>query len=499
MYSIVWRLNYSGWLVSLLVISLISPFNLEDKTGILIVSFICIFLTIYVKEKINKDINQRIFFTTLVTYFVLAYVLKMSYILYFPEYISFSKYFREDVIIATIPDAFYIFISGYIGFLLAFLLVANKTKKEIFPKNNRFYGKKNENGNFRFFASLIVLLICLLIFKYYINYVRDLGAPGVRGQVFQIPMITGFFTLLVKTGIFTLANYFLFYSIYYNRLFLFILSVIFVLLYVTMETMLGWKSAILYQLFIFAWYYFHFFARSTNKIHQKSQIINKGSKNFIPFRISSFVKKSKISKKINRKNIYLVFVFLVILTLPLISLYNYIQVYRIALLNGYQWSEAIAFASQFESSNSEPFLVSFFNRINGIDLILVGTKFLEGIQFSVFANFTSEIGDALHYILFEGKDAVTAFGLTQFTGLYLSLGIIGVLIGILILTILLILIYQIVIDKIVKIPDVIVAIQPLLFIMFIKVFFSVGNLGLAFKEIFLCIAIFYLFEKINHF
>ncbi len=219
-----------------------------------------------------------------------------------------------------------------------------------------------------------------------------------------------------------------------------------------MDLVSGIKHSLVYEVFILLWYFIDL-----------KQILTPRQKNT------------------------LVFSFLITAMFLAIG-YKYINFYRFALLSGHDIVSAIDVVVSSSAAKEKSTTVEIYNRINGIDNLLVGVQTLDGISFSIAAVFDQQIVEAFKYVVFLGVDANTAFGLTQLATFYLVGGWFGVVFGMFLLGVIFMCGHWLLMNNLLKkYFGVQKAVAPLIALFFVKVLFAAGGLLLWSKEAFVVV------------
>jgi hypothetical protein len=182
-----------------------------------------------------------------------------------------------------------------------------------------------------------------------------------------------------------------------------------------------------------------------------------------------------------------------------INLYTLVSEYRNYILSGRTMSEAIDKAEDREKkSTSSLTLYPIYNRINGVDAYYAAVKLGRGKEFSLDSLLNDNVMDLILMKLYgyDKDKAVTAFGTTQFSVLYLVGGLPFLVFGCFVLGWAFRWITKCINDRILISHMTFYAYLPLLCILWIKMLSAGGMLSLYVKELILIVGCLYCVERV---
>jgi hypothetical protein len=109
----------------------------------------------------------------------------------------------------------------------------------------------------------------------------------------------------------------------------------------------------------------------------------------------------------------------------------------------------------------------------------------------IFALLGSELADEFKVVVFgsRAEDVMTAFGLTQFAAIYISTGLIGLILGSFLFSFISVQLYRVILTSKYLSPLLIKALTPILAIFFVKMMLAGGGLLLYVKEILVVVSL----------
>jgi hypothetical protein len=182
-----------------------------------------------------------------------------------------------------------------------------------------------------------------------------------------------------------------------------------------------------------------------------------------------------------------------------INLYTLISEYRNYIISGRTMSEAIEKAEDREKKSvSSMSLYPIYNRINGIDAYYAAIKLGRGKDFPLDSLLSDNVMDLIKEKLYgyDKDKAVTAFGTTQFSVLYLVGGIPFLAFGCFVLGWAFRCLAMFIKTRVFTTQATFNAYLPLLCILWIKVLSAGGMLSLYLKELILIVVCFSYVERV---
>jgi hypothetical protein len=182
-----------------------------------------------------------------------------------------------------------------------------------------------------------------------------------------------------------------------------------------------------------------------------------------------------------------------------INLYTLVSEYRNYIVSGRTMSEAIEKAENREKKNmSSMSLYPIYNRINGIDAYYAAMNLGRGKDFQLDSLLNDNVMDLIKEKLYgHDKDkAVTAFGTTQFSVLYLVGGIPFLAFGCFVLGWAFRWLAMCIKNRIFTSQATFYAYLPFLCILWVKVLSAGGMLSLYLKELILIVVCFWCVERV---
>lgn len=422
--------------------------------GVLLTSWLGTRLTIYHWVKSEQMSVLVIFMLGAVS---LGFALKLPYLINHPElsWVAQSLLNVTDVQSLAVP-MYALFSVGYASFLFGFWL----HPASIYNSGNGF-----TPASLIKIKGMFAVMMALFGLKVFAQSFFNIGLAGVRQMDLGIPYLTGIISLLTGPCIFMLVNITLFCALTLRKRSNIIIALLFVFMEVSLSLVAGYKHQLVFELAILLIYILIF-------------------KELIPVRV--------------RQKLIIIFT---LFGMILVVIYPYVNYYRYALLQNHGLYESVQIALINGNASEKTFILEFLNRINGLENFLVALFYLEGKVNGISFLFSTEISSAFKVFIYGDRapDALTAFGLTQFSALYLSMGIGGLIIGPFLFSFISVRLYNAVLTSKYLSPVIIKAFTPILAIFFVKVMLSGGGLLLFMKEFLVIVsgafAMSYLFVK----
>lgn len=309
-------------------------------------------------------------------YIWVAYPIKLILMIHDPmsSWVSY-EFFQARIVQNEISGAFYTVFPGIIALFVGFLTGRNNIPNEL--STDKYVLKHH------YFISIIV---CLMLFKIFVQTFWDIGLPGVRPQVLPIPFLTGLLDMLTRPVLFAIVNLYLYCVLRFRERRGLLIALSLLLINILLAVRVGWKSELVLQGVFVIYYVFDLYE-------------------YLPQKRRRFVAITSI-----------------LIMIATINLYTFVNDYRNNILSGQTMSEAIAKAeNKGEKSPTSFSLNPIFDRINGIGEYYAAIKLGAGRDFPLDSLLNDTVMDLIPEKLYgPDKDkAVTAFGTTQFSVLYL--------------------------------------------------------------------------------
>lgn len=439
----------------MLLVTVIGTFttdNALNESFILSVVFVLLAANNYIGFYVlRNDIAMSLIFALFCVYVWIAFPLKLILAVNDPMTLWVShSFFDPETVRKEIAGSFLSLMPGLFFFFLGLYYLGINIKRR-----RQFTAVKI---NHMIFIVVIVALMALRLFN---QVVLDIGVPGVIPKSLPIPYAVGILELLSRPVLMALVNLYFFYVIRLNDNKAMWLALIFLLSNIVLGLRVGYKSELVIQGLLLVYYVFE---------------------------------SSKYMSKANLKFIKLFTIFMLV---AMVVLYPLVNNYRSYLLSGKDFSEAVESAKIRTEKQQSSFALSFLNRINGIGAFYAATKLGEGGNYNINSLFNNEIMDLIKEKLYgaEKDKAVTAFGTTQFSVLYLIggglfLAVFSFMFGWFIRWS-----SSVLRLRIFKSDFTFQAYLPLLCILWVKLLSSGGNVSLYVKELVLVITCLYLLER----
>lgn len=401
---------------------------------------------------LHQNKSASLIFALLTTYIWVAYPVQLLMTLHNPQSAEFLlEFFRPGVIQNELLPAFYTVFPGIIA-LFAGLLIG----RNIIPNN---FSTSNYVLRHNFFISII---LCLIFLKVFIQTFWEIGLPGVSPQALPIPFLVGFLELLTRPTLFAIVNLYFYSVLRLKERKGILIAVSLLLINVLLALRVGYKTELALQGFLIAYYMLD--------VHD-------------------------LLSKTRRR---LISILTLLSIVSLITLYPLVSVYRNNLLSEKDFSEAIAETADASEKDTSSTLHSILDRINGIRVFYLAIKLGSNKDFSLISLFNQDVQELIKERLY-GRDkdnAITAYGTTQLSVLYLIGGVPFLVFGCLIMgwairwtstyTTNHIFLYSITFD----------AYLPFFCVLWVKILASGGLIPLYMKELALGIGCLFVIERI---
>lgn len=396
--------------------------------------------------------SASLIFALLSTYLWVAYPIKLILMIHDPMSSWVSQYFfQAQVVQNEITGAFYTVFPGIIALFVGFLTGRNNIPNEM--SRDKYVLRH------RYFISIIV---CLMLLKISSQILWDIGLPGVRPQALPIPFLTGLLDMLTRPVLFAIVNLYFYCVLGFRERRGLLIAVSLLLINILLAVRVGWKSELVLQGVFVIYYVFDLYE-------------------YLPKKRRRFVAITSI-----------------LLMIATINLYTFVNDYRNNILSGKTMSEAIAKAeNKGEKSHTSFSINPIFDRINGIGEYYAAIKLGAGRDFPLDSLLNDKVMDLILDKLYgSDKDkAVTAFGTTQFSVLYLIGGLPVLIFGCFIIGWSFRWI-SMCIRKYILSSIAFNAYLPMLCILWVKVLCSGGLIPLYMKELILVVSLLYFVERV---
>ena len=338
---------------------------------------------------LRQNKSASLIFVFLATYIWIAYPIQFLITLHDPQSSDFLlTFFRPEVIQKEIVAAFYTVFPGIIALFTGLLIGRNN-----FSSN---FSSSNYVLRHSFFIIIIVGLMLLKVFV----QAMGIGMPGITPEALPIPFLVGFLAWLTRSALFAIVNLY-FYSVLRfgdHKGLLIALSLLFINILIALRV--GWKTELVLQGLLMAYYILDTYDDMSTA---------------------------------RRRLIYLITLLSIV---GMLILYPLINVYRHQLSNEQDFSNTIARTGDaIEKTDTDSSLHSFLDRVNGIRAYYLAIKLGSGREFPLESLLNQNVPELVKERLY-GRDkdkAVTAFGTTQLSVLYLIGGVPFLILGCLII------------------------------------------------------------------
>jgi hypothetical protein len=386
-------------------------------------------------------------------YIWVAYPIKLILMIHDPMSSWVSYYFFQAKTVQNeISGAFYTVFPGIIALFLGFLAGRNNIPNEM--SRDKYVLRHH------YFISIIV---CLMLLKIFIQTFWDIGLPGVRPQApLPIPFLTGLLDMLTRPVLFAIVNVYFYCVLRFRERRGLLIAVSLLLINILLALRVGWKSELVLQGVLVIYYVFDLYE-------------------YLPKKRRRFVAITSI-----------------LIMIATINLYTFINDYRDNILSGKTMSEAIAKAeTKGKKSHTSFSLNPIFDRINGIGEYYAAIKLGAGKDFPLDSLLNHKVMDLILDKLYgpDKHKAVTAFGTTQFSVLYLIGGVPFLIFGCFIIGWSFRWISMF-IRKYILSSTAFNAYLPMLCILWVKVLSSGGEIPLFMKELILVVSFLYFVERL---
>lgn len=439
-------------LVSALVGIMTSNGSSEDQTILSVVVTLYASVILIGQFLLRRNSVAFIMFAVLSVYVWIAYPLKVVVLLHDPmaSWVS-HQLFEANVVQREISDAFYTVVPGIIALFLGFLIGGKSHSL-------------NRGGKVVLRHSYFIgIILALMLLKIFVQTFLDIGLPGVKPQIVGVPLVAGLLDLLTRPTLFVLINLYFYCVLRLNERRGLLLGLCLMLFNVLLAVRVGWKSELVIQGLIIGFYLVDVYG-------------------YMEPRRRRFVGIAAI-----------------VIMVATINLYTFVAEYRNYIVSGRSMSEAIEKAEGREKRNTPSLsLAPIYNRINGIDAYYAAIKLGKGKTFPLESLVSDNVMDLIKEKLYgyEKDKAVTAFGTTQFSVLYLIGGEPLLVVGCFGLGWMFRCLAMWIKDRLLAFETTFYAYLPFLCILWVKVLSAGGMLFLYFKELVLIGGCLYCVERL---
>jgi hypothetical protein len=439
-------------LVSALVGIMTTKGSSEDQTILSIVVTFYASVILIGQFLLRRNRVAFIMFTVLSVYVWIAYPLKVVVLLHDPmsSWVS-HQLFEANVVQREISDAFYTVVPGIIALFLGFLIGG---KGRSFDRGEKVVLRH---------SYFIAIILALMLLKLFVQTFLGIGLPGVKPQMVGVPLVAGLLDLLTRPTLFVLVNLYFYCVLRLNERRGLLPGLCLMLVNVLLAVRVGWKSELVIQGLIIGFYLVDVYG------HMEPR---------------------------RRRFVGIAAIVIMVAT---INLYTFVAEYRNYIVSGRTMSEAIEKAEGREKkSMSSLSLAPIYNRINGIDAYYAAVKLGKGKTFPLESLVSDNVMDLIKEKLYgyEKDKAVTAFGTTQFSVLYLIGGEPFLVLGCFGLGWMFRCLAMWIKDRLLTFETTFHAFLPFLCILWVKVLSAGGMLFLYFKELVLIVGCLYCVERL---
>ena len=401
---------------------------------------------------LRQNKSASLILALLSIYIWVAYPIKLILMIHDPMSSWVSYYFFQEKIVQNeISGAFYTVFPGIIALFVGFLTGRNNIPNEM--SRDKYVLRHH------YFISIIG---CLMLLKIFVQTFWDIGLPGVRPQGLPIPFLNGLLDMLTRPVLFATVNLYFYCVLRFRERRGLLIAVSLLLINILLAVRVGWKSELVLQGVFVIYYVFDLYE-------------------YLPQKRRRFVAITSI-----------------LIMIATTNLYTFVNDYRNNILSGQTMSEAIAKAeNKGEKSHTSFSLNPIFDRINGIGEYYAAIKLGAGRDFPLDSLLNDKVMDLISEKLYgPDKDrAVTAFGTTQFSVLYLIGGVPFLIFGCFIIGWCFRWISMF-IRKYILSSIAFNAYLPMLCILWVKLLCSGGLIPLYMKELILIVSFLYFAERI---
>jgi len=439
-------------LVSALVGILASDRSSEDQTILSVAVTAFASVTLIGQFLLRYNSVASIIFTVLSMYIWIAYPLKVILLIHDPmsSWVS-HQLFEANIVRREISDAFYTVIPGIIALFLGFLIggkhISYDSEEKIVLRHSYF----------------LAIIVGLMLLKVLVQTVFDIGLPGTKPQLVAVPFLAGLLDMLTRPVLFALVNLYFYCVLRMNERKGLLLGFCLLLLNIALAVRVGWKGELVIQGLVIAFY---------------------------------LVDVYRYMAPQRRRFVAIAAIAVMVAT---INLYTLVSEYRNYIVSGRTMSEAIEKAEDREKKNvSSMSLYPIYNRINGIDAYYAAIKLGRGKDFQLDSLLSDNVMDLIKEKLYgyDKDKAVTAFGTTQFSVLYLVGGIPFLVIGCFVMGWTFRSLAMCIKNRMFTSQATFYAYLPFLCILWVKVLSAGGMLSLYLKELILVVVCFWCVERV---
>lgn len=424
----------------------------EDQTILSVTITVFASMILIGQFLLRRNDAAFVMFAVLSIYIWIAYPLKVILVIHDPmsSWVS-HQLFHANIVQREIIDAFYTVIPGLVALFFGFLMGGASISRD------------NEETLVLRHGYFVAIIVGLMLFKILIQTFLSIGLPGVKPQLISVPVFTGLLDMLSRPVLFAMVNLYFYCVLRLKERRGLLQAFCLILLNILLAVRVGWKGELVIQGVLIAFYLTDVYSYLGPK---------------------------------RRRFVALAAVLVMVAT---INLYALVGEYRNHILSGRTMSEAIEKAEDKEKKKTSPMsLYTIYNRVNGIDAYYAAIKLGRGKDFPLDSLLSDKVMDLIKE-RFYGHDkdkAVTAFGTTQFSVLYLVGGIPLLTFGSFVIGWAFRWLAMLIKDRILTSQITFYAYLPLLCILWVKVLSAGGMLPLYLKELMLIVGCFYCVERV---
>jgi hypothetical protein len=401
---------------------------------------------------LRQNKSASLIFALLSIYIWVAYPIKLVVMINDPmsSWVSY-QFFHPRVVQQEISGAFYTVFPGIIALFVGFMTGPNSLRNEM-----------ERTGYVLRHHYFISIIVCLMLIKILVQTFWDIGLPGVRPPALPIPFLAGILDMLTRPVLFAVVNLYFYCVLRFRERRGLLIAVGLLLVNIGLSVRVGWKSELVLQGVFVIYYVFDLYE-------------------FLPRQRRRFVTVTSI-----------------LILIATVNLYTFINDYRNYILSGKTMSEAIDRADKKDAKSNTSFSLNpIFDRINGIGEYYAATKLGAGKNFPLDSLLTDGVMDLILEKLYgsEKHQAVTAFGTTQFSVLYLIGGVPFLITGCFIIGWAFRWTSTLIMKHLLS-PIAFNAYLPMLGILWVKVLAAGGMLPLYLKELALVVIFLFFVERI---
>ena len=393
-----------------------------------------------------------VMFAVLSIYIWIAYPLKVILVIHDPmsSWVS-HQLFQANIVQKEIAGAFYTVIPGLVALFLGFLIGGASSSRD-----------REERVVLRH-GYFVTIILGLMLLKIVLQNFWGIGLPGVKPGLVSVPFVTGLLDMLSRPVLFAMVNLYFYCVLRLKERRGLFQAFCLILLNILLAVRVGWKGELVVQGVLIAFYL------------------------------------TDVYNYLEPKRRRLVALAAILVMVATINLYALVGEYRNHILSGRTMSEAIEKVEDKEKkTTSSMSLYPIYNRVNGIDAYYAAIKLGRGKDFPLDSLLSDKVMDLIkeRFYGYDKDRAVTAFGTTQFSVLYLVGGIPLLTFGCFVIGWAFRWLAMLIKERVLISEITFYAYLPLLCILWVKVLSAGGMLPLYLKELMLLVGCFYCVERV---